>query len=35
MKRGLLAYMFLVMLLETGGVIFAQPEFEQQILAKI
>lgn len=35
MKRRLLAYMFLAMLLGTGGAIFAQPEFVQQIPAKI
>lgn len=35
MKRRLLAYIFLAMLLGTGGALFAQPEFAQQIPAKI
>ncbi len=35
MKRKLLAYMFLAMLLGTGSVVFAQSEIGQQLPAKI
>lgn len=35
MKRRLLAYMLLAMLLGTGSAVFAQPEFVQQLPGKI